>query len=749
MKKSTGYVLLGGFVLAAIVIGFNRLSLAQEAAPPDLRRLNPETITAGAPTFTIRLVGRSFVSGSQAVLDGVPLGSSRTNTNGRILLAEVDSSVVVGTGSHTVQVLNPDGMMSSAILTLTVVEPDPGLRTELRGTAVEEAVRENLLDEIIGEGFTERSTALIWGIEAPTTTFVSENNISFEIPLDLLEDPARIPVMVRNRGGALSNVDILFVVPRPARIDEIEPFEVEVGTEPFELRVFGGNFKEDAKIVVGGVPLETTNQRAGRLDATVPAELRSTPGQLVVRVEQEGIQSSDLTLSVTPTDMPFIFTVAPVLVRQGETRRNIDLVGANFRGGVTALVDDQEVNIRSSTRRRIRLRVPDEMIANPGSHAVQIRDAEGNLSNVVSFDVVPDVMVSTLAGRKNDGFNFDEPCVTGEQAFFRRPSRLTLGPDGLLYVADQQNHAIRTINLATGEVCTIAGSGEMGYNDSGNSRGFPTTFSNPLGVAVAQDGTIFVTENGNNVVRRIIRNGSTAIVDTLAGVRFEVTDEDDQDRLNSTLRGVNGFRNGDSTTASFRQPDGIVIAPDGALYVADASNHSIRRIRVVDGEVAVDTIAGNGVPGFIDGDAANARFRLPTGLALSPDGQTLYVADLGNNRIRRIDLATMKVATLSGSGEFGVADGPPAEATFGQPIGLAVDLDGTLYVSEFSGARIRRVDPAGNATTLAGIDRQKYRDGPGLTAAFRSLRGLAIDAEQGVLYVADYENSRVRRIQLR
>lgn len=748
MKKSTGYLLLSAFVVAMVALVVSRLSLAQEAAPPDLRRLNPETITAGAPMFTIRLVGRSFVSGSQVVLDGAPLASSRTNVNGRILLAEVDSSVVAGPGAHTVQVLNPDGMTSGALM-LTVVEPEPGLRAELRGNAAEEAIRQNLGAEIIGDGFTERSTALFWGAESPTTQFESENALLFEIPFEFLEDPARVPVMVRNRGGALSNVDIFFVVPRPARVEEIEPFEVEVGTEPFELRVFGGNFKEDATIVVGGVALETTNPRAGRLDAMVPGELRSTPGQLVVRVEQEGIQSSDFTLSVTPTDMPFIFTVAPVLVRQGETKRNIDLVGANFRGGVTALVDGQEVNIRSSTRRRIRLRVSDEMIAEPGSHTVQIRDAEGNLSNAAFFDVVPDVMVSTLAGRKNDGFNFDEPCVTGEQAFFRRPSRLTIGPDGLLYLADQHNHVIRSINLTTGEVCTVAGSGEMGYNDSGNPRGFPATFSNPLGVAVAQDGAIIVTENGNNVLRRIIRNGGTASVDTFAGVRFEVTDEDDQNRLNSTLRGFNGFRNGDATSASFRQPDGIVIAPDGLMYVSDAGNHSIRRIRVVDGQVVVDTIAGNGVPGFVDGDAKNARFRVPTGLALSPDGLTLYVADLGNNRIRRVDLVAMKVDTLSGSGEFGSADGPPAEATFSQPIGLALDLDGTLYVSEFSGARIRRVDPTGNATTLAGIDRPKYRDGPGLTAAFRSLRGLAIDAARGVLLVADYENSRVRRIALR
>lgn len=749
MKRSKAYLLASAVGLSLLLLaGFECIEIARAADPPELRRMNPETITTGAPRFTVRLVGRNFVTGSRVVLDGTPLASSRTNGSDRVLLAEVESSVVAAAGSHTVQVLNPDDMASSALM-LSVVDPDPELRAELRGNAVEENVNQNLLGEIVGEGFDNRSTALFWGTDAPDTEFFSENVLRVEIPLELLEDPALIPVMVRNRGGSLSNVDIFFVVPRPARLEEIDPFEVEVGTEAFELRVFGGNFKEGARIVVNGVPLETTNPRAGRLDAMVPGELRNAPGQLVVRVEQEGIQSSDFTITVTPTDMPFIFTLAPVLVRLGETKPNLDLVGANFRAASSAMIDGQEAVIRNSTRRRITVRIPPEILSTPGSHTVQIKDADGNLSNVASFDVVPDVMVTTLAGRKQDGFNFDQPCVSGEEALFRRPSRVTLGPDGLVYLADQQNHVIRSINPTSGEVCTVAGNGELGYNDSGNSRNFPPSFSNPLGVAVAQDGTIFVSENGNNVIRRIRRNGSAVSVDTFAGVRSEISDPDDQDRLNSTLKGFNGFRNGDSAAASFRQPDDIVIAADGTIFVSDAGNHSIRRITVLNGQVVVDTVAGNGVPGFVDGDAANARFRTPTGLAISADGQTLYVADLGNNRIRRLNFVTSKVDTLTGSGEFGSVDGPPAEATFNQPIGLALDVDGTLYVSEFNGARIRRVDSDGNVTTLAGIDKRKFRDGPGVTASFRSLRGLAIDAAQGLLYVADYENSRVRRIALR
>jgi sugar lactone lactonase YvrE len=748
MKISKVYLLAGAFTFLLLALaGFECIRIARAADPPELRRMNPDTVTAGAPTFTLRCIGRNFVAGSRIVVDGAPL-TSRVNENGRILLAEIDSSVVASAGSHTVQALNPDDTTSET-LSFTVVTPDTEVRAQLRGNAIEEDFNQNFLVEINGEGFDNRSTVIIWGSEAPETEFVSETTLLAEVPLEVVADPARIPVMVRNRGDRFSNVDIFFVVPRPASLEELDPFEIEVGTEPFELRVFGSNFKDDARVVVNGVPLETTHPRAGRLDTMVPAELRSAPGQLVVRVEQEGIQSSDFTLTVTPTDMPFIYTVAPVLLRVGETRPNLDLVGANFRGAVAAMIDGQEATIRNSTRRRITIRVPAEILSTPGTHTVQIKGTDESLSNVTTFNVVPDVMVNTLAGRKLDGFNLDQLCVPNEEALFRRPSRITIGPDGLLYVADQQNHAIRSIDPASGEVCTVAGTGEFGYNDSGNPRNFPPTFSNPLGVAVTEDGAILVSENGNNVVRRILRNGSGVSVDTFAGVRTEITNPEDQDRRNSTLRGLNGFRNGEPTEASFRQPDDIVIAPDGTIYISDAGNHSIRRVRSVGGQIMVDTVAGNGVPGFVDGDAVNARFRTPTGLALSPDGQTLFVADLGNNRIRRVNLVTLKVDTLSGSGNLGSADGPPAEATFSQPIGVAVDVDGTVYVSEFNGARIRRVDPAGNATTLAGIAKRKFRDGPGLTAAFRNLRGLAIDRTTGVLYIADYENSRIRGIPLR
>lgn len=752
MRKVVAYLFILLMVLSlALVPGLSGLTVvrAQQAAAPQLARVRPSTISAGAPLFTIRLEGKKFAQGALVVLDGAPLGSSRVSANGKVVLAEIDPSVVASEGTHTLQVLNPDGQ-TSATRTLTVVQPDPELRFQLEGNAAQENLNQALITGATGEGFNNNTKALIWGKTSPETTVTNGEKLTLVLPAQFLEMAARVPVMLQNRNGRLSNVDIFFVVPSPPSLEGVEPSTIEVGTEDFDIRVFGSGFKPDAKLVVNGQVLELTKLREGRLEATVPASFRATPGQLTVRVEQEGLQTVDETITISPTEDPFIFSISPALIRQGDNRETIDILGANFGNNVKVLLDGEEVNVRNSFQRRLTIVVKSELLAAPGSHTLQIEDEEGVVSNVFTFSIIPDVDVTTLVGASRDGFNEGVACVSADDARLRRPRRLALGPDGLIYVTDQQNHAIRTINPETGEVCLVAGTGVSGYSDSGNSRGFEPSFSFPNGLAVRSDGVIFVTENGNNVVRRITRGpGGSVTVETFAGDSDEISSRDRQNRLNSTRVGIAGFRNGTAEQSAFRRPDDILIAPDGAIYLADANNHAIRRIREVGGQVTVETVAGNGVPGYADGIAQNARFFSPTALALSDDGRFLFVADTNNGRVRRIDLLSGVVGTVAGSGRGGSNDGPVGEATFEQPIGLAIDFDGTLYVSEVSGNRVRRIDTSGHVTTLAGISKAKFRDGVGLRATFANPRGLLIDRQRGILYVADTENFRVRKIQLR
>jgi sugar lactone lactonase YvrE len=392
--------------------------------------------------------------------------------------------------------------------------------------------------------------------------------------------------------------------------------------------------------------------------------------------------------------------------------------------------------------------VPRELLQGVGTHEVVVSDNEGNPTNTVFFEVVPDVEVSTVVGGDRSGFL--PGCISGDLAQLRRPRRLAFGPDGLIYFTDQQNHAIRTVNPDTREVCTVAGIlGEDGYNDTGNALNKPPTFSFPNGVTVAADGTIYVSENGNNVIRRIVRTGGETIADTFAGTFRVIERSDSQERTNSTKVGIQSFRDSIGPDASFRLPDEIVIGPDGTIFVADAANHAIRRINQVNGQVIVGTVAGNGVPGFADGLIVSARFNTPTGMAISQDGRFLFVTDMGNNRIRRIDLVENRVTTVAGSGRANAEDGPAGEASFSLPIGIAIDTDGTLYVSELGASDIRRIGTDGQVSTLAGGDNNKFRDGPGVVAKFSGPRGLLIDRQRAILYVADYENFRIRSIALR
>jgi sugar lactone lactonase YvrE len=739
--------------LASIFVGGLSSTAFGQAAAPSLKKLQPDTITVGSPTFTLRIKGVRFRQGARAIFDGKVLESSRLVEGNELIVAEIDSSLIAGAATHTVQVLNPDGLLTEK-RNLSVVEPDPELRIRLEGNAVEEGQGVDLALDLTGEEFRRVSKVYVAGIRSPQTQFVSDRKLTFTIPASLTTAAAYLPVTVIDKDdGGMSNTEIFYVVPRPASLESVDPEIVEVGSDAFKVQVRGSGFKAGARILINGNPLTTTNPETGLLEAVVPGTLRSSAGQLLIRVEQEGIQSYDLNIVVSPSDAPFLLAASPIKIRQFETTPAIWVVGSDFTRHLDLLIDgkifeDKQFNRKSSTL--VKVRLSDELVSSPGLHTLQLIDKNGIASNITSFEVVSDVAVTTLAGGRREGSN--QNCVSMDAALFRRPSRLTMGADGLIYVVDYQNHMIRSLDPVSGQVCTFAGTGNWGYSDSGDSTDFEPTFSYPLGVLALNDGTILVSDGGNDVIRRIRRDsGGTIKVDTYAGANRIIQSEDRRNRFNSTREGLRGFRAGEAASAAFRKPDDIVMAADGSIYVSDASNHSIRRIRREGDQIIVETIAGNGAPGYADGDAANARFNVPTGLALSPDGQTLFVADTNNHRIRRINLSTLRVETLAGNGDEGNEDGPFFLANFRQPTGLAMMADGTLYVSEVGAGRIRQVDSSGNVSVVAGgffNSASKNRDGSGVEARFSSPRGITLDVLHRVLYVADLENSSIRQIEL-
>jgi sugar lactone lactonase YvrE len=209
----------------------------------------------------------------------------------------------------------------------------------------------------------------------------------------------------------------------------------------------------------------------------------------------------------------------------------------------------------------------------------------------------------------------------------------------------------------------------------------------------------------------------------------------------STIAGTgqSGWQDGAAGSAQFAAPYDVARGVDGSLYVADTGNQRIRKISF-DGKT-VSTWAGDGQAGYVDGPASQARFNSPAGVAVDKVG-AVYVADNGNHRIRKIS-PDGSVSTLAGTGVAGSQDGQAGVATFQQPLRIAIGASGDVFVTDAS-HRIRRISPAGMVSTFAGTS-QGYKDGPAASAAFNIPYGLMIDPT-GVMYVADSGNHRIRKI---
>jgi gliding motility-associated-like protein len=266
------------------------------------------------------------------------------------------------------------------------------------------------------------------------------------------------------------------------------------------------------------------------------------------------------------------------------------------------------------------------------------------------------------------------------------------------------------------QVATLAGSGASG---SANGAGTVATFVNPLGMATDASGNIYVADFTANLIRKITPAGA---VSTLAG------------------SGAVGSANGTGAAASFKNPSGIAIDGAGNVYVADGGNNMIRMITPAG---VVTTFAGSTSSGTTNGTGAAAKFQVPRGIAIDGVGD-FYVADYGNNQIRKITAAGV-VTTLAGSGALGSLNGTGLAATFNSPFALATDAGGNVYVADYAGNQVRKITPAGVVTTLAGSGAAGSVNGTGAAAMFKSPFGIAVD-NAGNIYVADRGNSLLRKV---
>ena len=320
-------------------------------------------------------------------------------------------------------------------------------------------------------------------------------------------------------------------------------------------------------------------------------------------------------------------------------------------------------------------------------------------------------------------------------------------------------------------VSTLAGIGTLGSIDGITAT---ASFNRPNGVAIDTNGTVYIADNLNNKVRKITTSG---IVSTFAGsgtigsadglgtlasfnkpsgIAVDVSGNiyvadtfNNKIRkitpsgLVSTLAGIGtvGLVNGSAATASFRFPTGVAVDAAGVVYVADASNLVIRKITTAG---IVSTLAGSGIYGFADGTAAAASFKNPTGIAVDASGNNIYVADFGDHRIRKITSAGV-VITFAGDGTAGAINGSATNANFSSPYGVAVDLLNNVYVTDNYTCNIRKISATGIVSKIAGVGFWGNLDGAGSIAGFYNPAGIATDVS-GNIYVADVINHKVRKI---
>jgi sugar lactone lactonase YvrE len=362
--------------------------------------------------------------------------------------------------------------------------------------------------------------------------------------------------------------------------------------------------------------------------------------------------------------------------------------------------------------------IPSVTGANEGYYFVEVTNDAGTVrsasAQLMIKGQVP-VLVMTVAGTNVSGY---VDSNIGSNVRFYQPNGLGYFSGGLIAVADGWNHLIRLVDPGTGATDTYAGQNSPGYVN-GPSKG--AKFSFPLGLTVDKSLDVLVADYSNNLIRRIDSFGLRN-VSTIAGT------------------GVAGYRDGNAGEAQFNSPNDVVVDANGNIFVTEFTNHTVRKI-TPNGDVS--TFAGNGRAGYQDGTGTSAQFNQPGGLTIDPAGN-LYVTEWTGGRVRKITPQGL-VTTIAGTNKTGFMDGQGSAALFWLPDGITIDPVGNLYMTEAGNMAIRKIDPQGNVTTVAGLGVPGFKDGDKGTAMFNVPGGI-IWHPSGSLYVSDTGNHSIRRI---
>jgi sugar lactone lactonase YvrE len=319
-------------------------------------------------------------------------------------------------------------------------------------------------------------------------------------------------------------------------------------------------------------------------------------------------------------------------------------------------------------------------------------------------------VIDTLAGTGSLGYSGDLGPAVSAQLYW--PIGVAVDSLGNVYIADVNNNRVRKVNT-TGIITTMAGTGTAGYSGDGRDAA-QAELNAPYGLAVDASDNLYIADYGNKAIRKVVLSGMTGTITTIA--------------------------------TGLVHPTGVAVSASGTVYVADPGSNSV--LLIASG--VTTTVAGTGTAGFSGdgGDATLAQLNSPFGVAVDASGN-LYIADYGNSVIRKVDGART-ISTIAGIGTAGYSGDSAAANTaeLNGPFGVAVDAAGNLFIADFYNNLIRKVDTAGYITTVAGNGPAGFTGDGGVatSAKLRRPTGVAVDAS-GSLFIADYGNDRVRKVQ--
>jgi DNA-binding beta-propeller fold protein YncE len=354
-------------------------------------------------------------------------------------------------------------------------------------------------------------------------------------------------------------------------------------------------------------------------------------------------------------------------------------------------------------------------------------------------------MVKTIAGDGTPGCS-DGP---GLSARFNQPSGVLTDPWVNIYVADAGCHQVRQIVHGAGNVTTFAGTGSFGCQNGNVLK--QAQFNYPVDIARDPGGNYFVADRNNHTIRKITAAG---MVSTLAGVCQKAIGPTECQphvkpcNVNVTVPEVATVdpANDDIPQALFNRPSAVVVDGSGNVLVADYGTCSVRKI---DPHGTVTTIGkkdGTKIPSIVHCCTCRGPFQHPAGIDTDAAGN-IYVSEFWGHRISKIDIATENVTTIAGT-SFGFRDGPGAEAKFYHPYHISVDkLTGDIYVADLGNSKIRKIanDAVHTVSTFAGTGVSGFHDGKAADAEFNHPRGIEY-VKKLLLYIGDTYNHRVREI---